>query len=140
MYDLVTGGRLWDAFGALETLQREMNQFTNGRAHVPSIDVVENEKELRITAELPGLEEKDVEVTLDQGVLSLRGEKRFEHEEQGNNFHRVERSYGTFHRAIYLPVDVNADKIEASFRQGVLTVTLPKSEKAQPKKISVKTS
>ena len=95
----------------------------------PSLEVSESEKEIRISAELPGLEEKDVEVLLGDGVLTLRGEKRSESEDKDRQF--SERYYGRFERRIALPSEVEAEKVEASFRNGVLTVTLPKSAKAQ---------
>ena len=95
----------------------------------PSLEVSETEKEIRISAELPGLEEKDVEVLLGEGVLTLRGEKKGQTEDQERHF--SERYYGRFERRIALPSEVEPDKVEASFRNGVLTVTLPKSAKAQ---------
>jgi len=127
------------------TLHREMNRlfddvfsrfdvpsvFGRGTAMAwPSIEMVETGKDVRVTAELPGLDEKDIEVLLDDGVLTIRGEKRAEHEDEGRRF--SERFYGHFVRQ--LPVgEVEEDKIEASFKDGVLTVTLPKSAKAQEK-------
>ena len=95
----------------------------------PSLEVSESEKEIRISAELPGLEEKDVEVLLGDGVLTLRGEKKSESEDKERQF--SERYYGRFERRIALPAEVEADQVRASFRNGVLTVTLPKSAKAQ---------
>ena len=95
----------------------------------PSLEVSESEKEIRISAELPGLEEKDVEVLLGDGVLTLRGEKKSESEDKERQF--SERYYGRFERRIALPSEVEADQVRASFRNGVLTVTLPKSAKAQ---------
>ena len=103
----------------------------------PSVEISGTDKEIKVTAEVPGLEEKDVEVLLNDGVLTLRGEKRSESEDKDRQF--SERYYGRFERRI--PVDdVEADKVTASFRNGVLTVTLPKSEKAQSqvKRIAIK--
>jgi HSP20 family protein len=107
----------------------------------PSVDVAETEKEITVTAELPGLDEKDIEVSLSDGVLTLKGEKKSEKEEKGKTFYRSERSYGAFQRTIPLPVEVVEDKVEAEFAKGVLTVHLPKSPAAQKKakKIEVAT-
>ncbi|MEZ5831268.1 MAG: Hsp20/alpha crystallin family protein [Dongiaceae bacterium] len=95
----------------------------------PNIEVSETEKEFRLTAEMPGLEEKDVEVTLDDGVLTLRGEKRSETEDKDRHF--SERFYGQFERRIALGGEVQEDKIAADFKNGVLTITMPKSEQLQ---------
>jgi HSP20 family protein len=97
----------------------------------PNVEVSETDKEIRVTAELPGLEEKDVEVTLDDDVLTLRGEKRSESEDQSRQF--SERFYGQFERRILLGSEVEEDKVEARFKNGVLTITLPKTEQAQSK-------
>lgn len=106
---------------------------------VPKIDVSETETEVLVSAELPGIDEKDVEVSLSQGVLTIKGEKKLEKEQKEKNFHRVERSYGSFQRSIPLPCDVEEDKADAAFKQGVLTVKLPKTKAAQQsKKIAVK--
>lgn len=111
-----------------------------GGALVPSIDVAETEKAFEVKAELPGVEQKDVEVTIADDVLTIKGEKKSEEKEEGKNFYRSERSYGSFARAISLPPSVNEDKISAAFKNGVLTVTLPKSAEAKKatKKVSVK--
>jgi HSP20 family protein len=97
---------------------------------VPHIDVVDTDKEIKVSAELPGMDEKDVEVSLTAGTLAIRGEKKEEHEEKGKDYFRSERSFGSFSRSVTLPVEVDADKVEASFRKGVLTVTLPKTRQA----------
>ncbi|MEZ2409260.1 Hsp20/alpha crystallin family protein [Bosea sp. RCC_152_1] len=95
----------------------------------PSVEISDGEKEIKVTAEVPGLEEKDIEVLLDDGVLTLKGEKRSETEDKDRQF--SERFYGRFERRIPLGTEVKEDKVDARFRNGVLTVTLPKSEKAQ---------
>jgi HSP20 family protein len=97
----------------------------------PHVDLAETDKEVTITAELPGMEEKDVELVLQDGVLTLRGEKRSETEDKDRQF--SERYYGRFERRIPLDAEVQADKAEARFKNGVLTVTLPKNPEAQPK-------
>lgn len=108
----------------------------------PRVNVSETEKELQVTAELPGIDEKDVEVMLDNGVLSIKGEKKAEKEEKNKNYHRVERSYGSFLRSVALPHEVEDEKAEATFKNGVLTVKLPKTFEAQQavKKIAIKNS
>ena len=105
---------------------------------VPRLDVSETEQEVKVTAELPGMDEKDVTVTLEGDVLTLKGEKKAEAEEKGKNFHRVERTYGSFQRVITLPAEVDATKVTAGFKKGVLTVTLAKSPASQTRKIEVK--
>jgi HSP20 family protein len=107
----------------------------------PRVNVSETEKEIQVTAELPGIDEKDVEVTLEDDTLRIKGEKKQEKEEKGKNYHRIEHSYGSFERVIPLPVEVLSDKVNASFKKGLLTVTMPKSEKAleKSKRIEIKT-
>ena len=109
---------------------------------IPRVDVSETDKDVLVTAEMPGLEEKDIEVTLSGGNLSVRGEKKAEKEEKKKEYHRVERSYGMYQRIIPLPCEVDETKVNAEFARGVLKITLPKSEKAKAKtkKIAVKPS
>lgn len=106
----------------------------------PRIDVSENDKEIKISAELPGMDEKDIDVSLQNDMLTLKGEKKEEKEDKGKDYYRMERSFGSFSRTIPLPVEVETDKIEAKFKKGVLTITLPKTAKAvaETKKIPVK--
>ncbi|MBB4039842.1 HSP20 family protein [Microvirga flocculans] len=92
-----------------------------------SMNVSETEKEIRITAELPGVTEQDIDVSLDDDVLTIRGEKKFERSDEKENFHFVERSYGTFQRSVRLPFPINPEQVRAHFENGVLTVTLPKT-------------
>lgn len=108
---------------------------------VPAVNVSESDTEYRVTAELPGMDEKEVEVSLNKGSLIIRGEKRDEHEDRSKGYYRVERSYGTFQRAIPLPEEVDAERVDATFEKGVLTVTLPKLpvEQTGARKISIKT-
>jgi HSP20 family protein len=105
---------------------------------LPNIDVTETDKQIEITAELPGLEEKDVQVNVADNVLTIRGEKKAEKEEKDKTYRLVERSYGSFVRSLELPEGVNADAIKASIEKGVLKVTVPKPAPAQVKKIDVK--
>ena len=106
----------------------------------PRMDVAESETAYVITAEVPGVEEKDIEVKVSEGVVTVRGEKRAEKEEKNKNYHRVERSYGMFERALALPPNVNAEKIAADLSKGVLTITVPKLQTKTPatKTIAVK--
>lgn len=107
----------------------------------PSMDVSESDKEVTISAELPGMEAEDIHITLDSNVLTISGEKRAEKEEKEKNYYRVERSYGSFRRSIPLPDYVDENKIEATFKRGVLKVMLPKIPGAQKKgrQINIKT-
>ena len=112
---------------------------TGGAAELlPNLDVTETDKQIEITAELPGLQEKDVQVNLADNVLTIRGEKKAEKEEKDKTYRLVERSYGSFVRSLELPEGVNADAIKASIDKGVLKVTVPKPAPAQVKKIDVK--
>ena len=104
----------------------------------PETDVMETEREIRVVTEMPGLKPDDVEVDVENNVLTIRGEKREERTEgEGGKYHLAERRYGTFARSFVLPRDVDADRIEASFEHGVLTVRIPKSERAQRRRIQV---
>jgi HSP20 family protein len=107
---------------------------------VPAVDIAESEKSYEITAELPGMEEKNIEVKVANGILTIKGEKQEEKEEKKKDYYLHERRFGSFERSFEVPAGVDADKIEASFKKGVLTVTLPKKPEAQKpaKKIEVK--
>jgi HSP20 family protein len=132
------------------TLQREIDRLFDdfGRGFssfglattdlTPTMDVAESDKEIEITAELPGLEEKDVQITVADNSLTIRGEKRANKEEKDKNYRMVERSYGAFSRTLELPDGVNFDAIKATIDKGVLKVTVPKPAPAQTKKIEVK--
>lgn len=117
------------AFGGLEPVERS--------GFAPRLDVVETEGEYLVTAELPGLEEKDFQLEVHGNVLTLSGEKRSEHEEDRKGWRWSERSYGRFRRAIQLPVEVAADKASAAFKNGVLAVTVPKADSARVRQIPV---
>jgi len=107
---------------------------------MPSMDVTESDKEFEITVELPGLEERDVQVNVADNVLTVKGEKKAEKEEKNKNYRRYERSYGSFSRSLQLPDGVNADAIKANLANGVLRVTVPKPAPAQVKKVEVKSA
>jgi len=104
----------------------------------PSVDISETEGEYQIKAEIPDVKKEDVKVTLEDGVLTIQGERKHEKEEKGKRFHRIERSYGNFVRTFSLPDVIDEEKVKADFKDGVLNLHLPKSEKAKPKAIEVK--
>jgi HSP20 family protein len=118
-------GMLGDWTGPMNLLDRKLGNW------MPRIDVRETAKEIRVTAELPGMEEKDLEVSLLDGALTIKGEKSEEHEEEKGDVHRSERQYGMFQRTIPLPSEVDAEKVNARFKKGVLKITLPKTKEAQ---------
>ncbi len=106
----------------------------------PRVDVKESDKEIKVSAELPGMEDKDIEVSLSKDTLTIKGEKKEEKEDKGKDYYHMERSYGSFSRVVSLPNEVDTDKAQAQFKKGLLTVTLPKTAKAikETKKIPVK--
>jgi HSP20 family protein len=122
----------------LDDLFRHQLRKPNGeRAWVPAVDVFEKDDKFVVKAELPGMKEEDVDVSVVGDTLSIKGEKKTETEVKEEDYYRSERTYGSFYRSIPLPSTVDVDKIEASFEDGVLEVTLPKSAKVKPKKIAV---
>jgi HSP20 family protein len=130
LFDDFWGGSWLTPYGESE---REWSMFS------PHVDVVETDTEVKVQAELPGLEEKDFEVSVSQDALTIRGEKKQEKEEKGRNYFRTERSYGLFQRAIPLPRNVDADRVSAEFSKGVLTISLPKvATKEDRKKVVIK--
>lgn len=138
-----------DIFGSLQReIDRVFDSFTRSWPSpdfrttdlAPSMDIAETDKDIEITAELPGLEEKDVQVNVADDVLTIKGEKKAEKEEKNKNYHRIERSYGSFYRSLQLPSGVNSDAIKATLKNGVLKVTVTKPAASQPKKIEVKTA
>lgn len=119
-------------FGTSSLMEDFQKSIFGGKAAFPVVNVSETEKEISVDAELPGLEVKDVDVSLDNGSLVIKGEKKFEGEEKKDNYHRIERSYGSFARTVPLPAKVNPKGIKAKFEKGVLHVTLPKAEPSAP--------
>ncbi|MCX7920320.1 MAG: Hsp20/alpha crystallin family protein [bacterium] len=103
----------------------------------PSVDIYETKDAVVIDAELPGIKQNDISVTVSDNVLTIKGEKKQEKEVKEENYHRVERAYGSFSRSFTLPVGVQSDKIKASYKDGVLKITLPKAEEAKPKQIPI---
>lgn len=140
----------WRPFEELGSFRNEMDRLWNrflgerpfGRTFteewLPSIDVTETKDNLLIMAELPGLEAKDVNVSVSGDILTIKGEKKKEEEEKDEHYYHCERYCGSFQRSFRLPVNIEADKVEATFDKGVLKVTLPKPEEAKKKKIEIK--
>ncbi len=104
----------------------------------PAVDIVEEDQQFVVHADLPGVNKNDVKITVENNQLTIRGEKKQEEIKEGKNYHRVERCYGSFYRSFTLPSSALSNKIEASFTDGVLTLTIPKAEEAKPKSIEVK--
>lgn len=110
---------------------------TEGAARIPRVNFSEGEKEYELTAELPGLDEKDLQVELHEDVLTIKGEHKEENEEKQKNYHLVEHRYGSYQRSMIVPQDVDEDKVKAKFKNGILTLTLPKKPEAQTKKRTI---
>ena len=140
----------WDPFRDLSMLQDRMNRLFEdaGRGWrpdeaaatttwSPAVDIYETEGEIIVKAELPGVERKDIQLHLENNVLTIRGERRFEKEAREDNYHRIERSYGGFSRSFSIPTTVDEEKIHADYKDGVLKVVLPKKEAAKPKQIQI---
>lgn len=143
----------WDPFRELEEVSDRLNRMfarpatrTNGKETMvvadwtPTVDISETDGEYQIKAEIPDVKKEDVKVTLEDGVLTIQGERKQEKEEKGKKYHRIERSYGSFVRSFSLPDVIDEEKVKAEFKDGVLSLHLPKSEKAKPKAIEVKVS
>ena len=105
---------------------------------IPSVDVSETEKEVIVQAEIPGIDVKDIDISVNGNRLTLQGERKHEEEKKGEHYHRIERAYGTFARAIELPVEVDSTNVEATYKDGILKVNLPKTKESATKKIEVK--
>lgn len=106
----------------------------------PAVDITEDEKEYVVTAELPEIKKEEVKVTVENGILTISGERKFEKEEKGKRYHRIERSYGSFQRSFDLPDDADPEKVDAKFSEGTLKVHVAKSEQSKPKQIEIKAS
>lgn len=146
----------WDPFRDLVTLQERMNRMFDesyrgvargseeewalGGSWAPAVDIYEQGNDIVLKAELPGVDPKDVDIRVENNVLTLRGERRFDSEVKRESYHRVERAYGAFARSFTLPSVVDTAHIKAEYRDGVLQVTLPKREEAKPKQIQISVS
>lgn len=141
----------WDPFRELEEMSERLNRVfarpsarTNGKENMtvadwtPSVDISETDAEYVIKAELPEVKKEDVKVTVENGVLTLQGERRHEKEEKGKRYHRIERSYGSFVRSFAIPETVDEGGVKAEYKDGMLNLHLPKSERVKPKAIEVK--
>ncbi|MDD8017466.1 MAG: Hsp20/alpha crystallin family protein [Bacteroidota bacterium] len=140
------------AFCGIELLRRDVNRMFDeffrgdvladesflGHDWSPAVDVVENDEAYVLKAEIPGMNKDDVKITLENNVLTIRGEKKNENEKEEGNFHRVERSYGMFERSFTIPGSIKVNDIDAQYNNGILTMTLPKAEESKPKMIEVK--
>jgi len=142
----------WSPFTEMSLLQNQMNRLfdttlqgwpgdSNGTTQwTPAADIYESENELVVNLDLPGVDPKMVDIQVQNNVLTIRGERQFEDKQNKDNFHRVERSYGPFGRSFTLSTAVDADKIRASYKSGVLSISLPKAEAAKPKRIQIAAS
>ena len=140
----------WDPFRDLNSLQDRMNRLfeetnrgsraddpTSTSAWSPAVDIHETAAEIVVQAELPGMDQKDIELNLENNVLTLRGNRQFEKEAKNENYHRIERAYGVFSRSFSIPAVVDEAKIRAEYKNGVLTIALPKTQKAKAKQIKI---
>jgi len=140
-----------DILPDISQIQREMNRLFDslfrggvvddgsyGTFWSPFVDIIEHDDAYVVEAELPGLTKDDVKISIEGNILTIRGEKKREQTKEGRNYHRSERAFGSFMRSFTLPSSVRADKIEATYRNGILTINLPKVEEAKPKTIEVK--
>ncbi len=133
--DFPTGIRLFQ-----DTVNRLLSEGSTARPWAPAVDIFETENELVLKADVPDVELKDIDIRMENGTLSLRGERKFESKKTDGGYHRLERAYGSFERYFTLPDTVDPDKVKAEYKNGVLTVTLPKKEVAKPKQIKVQVS
>ncbi len=126
--------RLWDSFfeGGIRRTGEQMGEW------LPSLDVAETKNDIIVKAEVPGMDPKDIDISLSDGMLMIKGEKKQEREEKEQDYHLVERSYGAFSRSIQLPKGTKQGKISASYKNGVLNIVLPKSEEAKTKEVKIK--
>ena len=143
----------WDPFQELQTWSDRMNRLLGHEGRTPArreeenfatgtwmppVDIVEGKDRIELKVELPGFKEDQVQLTVEDGLLTIRGERKFESENKEENYHRIERSYGTFVRSFTLPRTVDQNRIQASFADGILAVEMPKREETRPKQIQIK--
>jgi HSP20 family protein len=133
--DFPTGLRVFQ-----DTVNRLFSDQGTARPWAPSVDILETDNELVLKADVPGVELKDIDIRIENGTLTVKGERKFEREEKNKGFHRLERSYGSFVRYFTLPDTVDTENVKADYQNGVLTITLPKKEVAKPKAIKVQVS
>lgn len=123
--------RLFNNFVRSTEADREQTMWS------PQVDIFESDDEISVTVEIPGMEKEDVTVSIQDNVLTLKGEKKQDTESKDKNFHRVERAYGSFERSFSLPSTIQTDRVKATAKDGVLTIALPKAEEAKPKEIAI---
>lgn len=140
----------WDPFRDLITLREKMNRLFEdafaargeekdlmASTWTPSVDIYETENEVVLTAEVPGIEDKNIEIKIEDNTLSIKGERMLEKETKEENYHRIERAYGTFYRSFTIPHNVDQDKIQAEHESGVLKITMPKKPELKPQKVKI---
>jgi len=132
--NFVPFSRLFDSFFNQDLTGSEE---VSNRTWLPPVDIQETDDAYRLSAELPGLTKDDINITLENNVLRLSGERKLEKDVKKESYQRIERTYGSFARSFSLPHQVNGDKVEAAFKDGVLTITVPKADQAKPRKISI---
>lgn len=120
-----------------DTLNRFLSESPTSRPWSPAVDIAENENELTLTADIPGVKLEEIDIKIEDGTLSLSGKREFEKKQEKGGYHRIERSYGSFQRVFALPETVDVEKVSAQFDSGVLKVTLPKKEVARPKSVKI---
>ena len=120
-----------------ETMRNGGEEVSN-RGWLPPVDVRETDEGLTLFVELPGIKHEDIDITVEDRTLSVRGERKFAQDVERENYHRIERAYGTFTRTFTLPANVRTDEVKASFADGVLTIELPKAEESKPRKVAIK--
>ena len=130
----------FQAFRLFENASPKVAQPEEARPWAPAVDILETENELILKADLPEVKQDQIDIRVEDGTLTLRGERKFEAVKDGKGYHRIERSYGAFSRSFLLPDTVQSDGVKATFKDGVLTVTLPKKEMAKPRQIKVEVS
>ena len=118
-------------------VERKAEQTRSGPVFIPAVDIYEDEKQLVLTAELPGINEKDVDIKIEDNTLSIHGERKLEKETREENYHRIERAYGSFYRSFTLPNHIDQDKIQAEHENGVLRIIMPKKPELQPRKVKI---
>jgi HSP20 family protein len=120
-----------------DSVNRIFSDSAATRPWTPNVDIKETENEIVLHADVPGIDEKDIDIKLEDGTLTLKGERKFEQEKKGEGYHRIERGYGSFVRCFSVPDSVDPEHVKAAYKNGVLTVTLPKKEVAKPRSIKV---
>jgi HSP20 family protein len=130
----------FQAFRLIEEALPKLMEPNSSRPWAPAVDILETENELILKADLPEVKQDQIDVRVEDGMLTLRGERKFESEANEKGYHRIERSYGTFSRSFTLPETIDPEQVKANFKDGVLTVTLPKKEISKPRQIKVEVS